>query len=180
MATRAWRGEEVRRSTTFLDLQQAVACSTRVAIVVVLSAGTMHVSLLRQKLGFSLSLLSSHLKVLRDAAIVDYEEEGTRHAYSLLAAARVRVVEAGLAIRLKGDDGSTLAGTVPATSPVMRLLASALRAAAKVQETGATHGTALRPVAASRIKPKRKTAYVVFRNPIRGSDTAAERRGSCD
>jgi DNA-binding transcriptional ArsR family regulator len=88
----------------------------------------MHVSRLRELLGFSLSLLSSHLKVLRLAGIVDYEGEGTRHAYSLLAAAHIDVAEAGLTIHLVGDDGSTLIGTVPRTSPVMRVLASAIRA----------------------------------------------------
>jgi DNA-binding transcriptional ArsR family regulator len=134
-----------------------------VAILIVLSGGAMHVSRMRQVLGYSLSLLSSHLRVLREASIVDYEEEGTRHTYSLLAAARIDLVSAGLKIHLSGNDGSTLVGTVPKASPVMRLLVNAVRAVADRRKGDGRAGVELdvkpiRPPAPSTSRPRRRTA----------------------
>jgi DNA-binding transcriptional ArsR family regulator len=127
MATKAWRGDEVRRSTTFLDLHAIMGCTTRLSILAVLSRGPVHGIDLCRALGLSQSLVSSHCRPLREAGMIEYDSDGTRHVYSLCAGVRITISESGFAVHLTGNDGSTLAGTIPWESPVMRLLQRAVQ-----------------------------------------------------
>ncbi len=131
MATKAWRDPEFRRSTTFEDLLEVLSCDSRRAILIVLSGGPMRVKDLVRWLGFGTQHISNHLTMLRENGIVDFDGEGSNHFYHLTRPAPIRVVDAGLAISLKADDGSPLSGMIVNASPLMRTLERAV-AASKV------------------------------------------------
>lgn len=126
MATDYWREDTPRQPTRFEDLQAGIACSTRVAIVVTLSHGPCDVSHLKQILGFSMPLLSNHLKVLRESRLVEYDREGGRHVYRLAGSLTVRLDPSLITLSLRADDKSTLVANIPMTAPITRILACAL------------------------------------------------------
>lgn len=150
MATKAWRDEQHRRSTSFEDLQAIVKCSTRMAILVALSGGPMHVTDLCRALGFDLPLLSNHLKLLRETGVVEFETEAGHRVYHLVSAPPFVVTESGLTLDIAADDGSTLSGMIPKAAALMRVLERAI-AASK----------------ATRSRPMRPAPVVVVRPPGR-------------
>ena len=65
------------------SLLKVLADETRLAVVRQLIDGPRHVGEINEKLGLEQSLMSHHLKVLRDAGIVIAERDGKAVLYSL-------------------------------------------------------------------------------------------------
>jgi len=65
------------------DLLKVLADETRLAVVQQLLAGAKHVSQMNDHLGVDQSLLSHHLKVLREGGIVESHRDGKSVLYQL-------------------------------------------------------------------------------------------------
>jgi ArsR family transcriptional regulator len=65
------------------DKLKTLADSTRLAVLEILMEGPKHVTELNTVLGLDQSLLSHHLKVLRDASLVESVRDGKAVLYSL-------------------------------------------------------------------------------------------------
>ena len=65
------------------SILKVLADDTRLAVVRQLMAGPKHVNVLNQALGLEQSLLSHHLKVLREGGIVVAERDGKAMLYRL-------------------------------------------------------------------------------------------------
>jgi len=91
---------------------KVLADPTRLAIVRCLRKGALHVQEINQRLGLEQSLLSHHLKVLRDAGMVSAHRDGKAVLYTLHD--RVRLDEAeGIDLgccRLSFPDGASPRG----------------------------------------------------------------------
>lgn len=72
-------GEEVSCASVL----KVLADETRLAVVEQLLTGPMHVGRINQALGVEQTLLSHHLRVLRDAHLVTSERDGKYVVYSL-------------------------------------------------------------------------------------------------
>jgi DNA-binding transcriptional ArsR family regulator len=68
------------------DIWAALGDGTRRAIVLMLAAGPLSVGALAARLPVTRSAVSQHLKVLKDAGLVDEEAIGTRRIYCVDAA----------------------------------------------------------------------------------------------
>ncbi len=80
------------------DLLKLLADPTRLAVLRQLLDGPLHVGAINEPLGVEPSLLSHHLRVLREGGIVDSRRDGKAVLYSL--APRFRARRAGQAIDL--------------------------------------------------------------------------------
>ena len=80
------------------DLLKVLADQTRLAVVAQLLEGPRHVGQLNAALGLEPSLLSHHLRVLRDAGLVESRRDGKAVLYQLARA--VRAARKGKAINL--------------------------------------------------------------------------------
>jgi len=80
------------------DLLKVLADETRLAVVRLLMERPKHVAEINQPLGLEQSLLSHHLKVLREAGLVVAQRDGKAVLYSL--APRFTASQAGQAINL--------------------------------------------------------------------------------
>lgn len=69
--------------TTCASLLKTLADETRLAVVRQLIDGPKHVGEINASLGLEQSLLSHHLKILRDAGLVTSERDGKAVLYSL-------------------------------------------------------------------------------------------------
>lgn len=67
----------------YVKLYKALAHPIRIKIIRMLLDGPLCVCVLNENVEFSQSNLSQHLKVLRDAGIVESEKDGTRILYSI-------------------------------------------------------------------------------------------------
>jgi ArsR family transcriptional regulator, nickel/cobalt-responsive transcriptional repressor len=65
------------------DLLKALGDATRLQVLQVLLGGPLHVNDLQEKLGTEQSLLSHHLKVLREAGLVLAERDGKAVLYRI-------------------------------------------------------------------------------------------------
>ncbi len=65
------------------SLLKILADETRLAVVRQLMAGPKHVGEINESLGLEQSLMSHHLKVLREAGLVNAERDGKAVLYSL-------------------------------------------------------------------------------------------------
>ena len=65
------------------DVLKVLADETRLSVVEQLLDGAKHVGEINQSLNIEQSLLSHHLRVLRDAGLVDSRREGKQVFYSL-------------------------------------------------------------------------------------------------
>ena len=65
------------------DLLKLLADETRLAVVRQLLDGPRHVGAINEALGLEQSLLSHHLKVLREAGLVESQRDGKAVLYSL-------------------------------------------------------------------------------------------------
>lgn len=90
--------ESVETPQSCSSLLKVLADETRLAVVERLLAGSKHVSEINETLGIEQSLLSHHLKVLREAGLVTAERDGKQVLYSL--AERVRSKRTVRAINL--------------------------------------------------------------------------------
>lgn len=126
MGKDAWREDQPLRRTTFEDLQLTISCSTRLGIVIALARGHMDVNQLGTRLKFSQSLLSNHLKVLREAGFVDFDRDGGRHLYHITNNLQVGIDSGGVSISLHAGDRSVLSANIPLDSPTIRQLQAAL------------------------------------------------------
>ena len=70
-------------AVTCASLLKVLADETRLAVVDRLLSGPKHVAEINETLGVERSLLSHHLKVLRDARIVTAQRDGKQVLYSL-------------------------------------------------------------------------------------------------
>ncbi len=84
--------------TACVDRLKVLADATRLAVVESLMAGPQRVGVLMDRLHVEQSLLSHHLKVLREAGLVDTERDGKAVVYRL--ADYVKTDSAGQAINL--------------------------------------------------------------------------------
>ncbi len=66
-----------------VDKLKVLADPTRLAVVEALMAGPRHVGELNEEIGLDQSLLSHHLKVLRDSGLVTSERDGKAVLYRL-------------------------------------------------------------------------------------------------
>ena len=66
------------------DILKAIGDATRLQVLQVLLNGPLHVNDLQEKLGTEQSLLSHHLKVLREAGLVESTRRGTWAFYRLV------------------------------------------------------------------------------------------------
>jgi len=82
-----------------VDKLKVLADTTRLAVVQRLMHGSCHAGTLGEELGVEQSLLSHHLKLLRDAGLVDSERDGKAVLYSL--APGIEVPSSGGAINLE-------------------------------------------------------------------------------
>lgn len=69
---------------------KALADETRLAVVRYLLSGSCHVGALQAALGIEQSLLSHHLKQLREAGIVESERDGKAVLYRLTSSVELR------------------------------------------------------------------------------------------
>jgi ArsR family transcriptional regulator len=74
---------ESGESTSCASVLKVLADETRLAVVEQLLSGPKHVGEVNETLGVEQSLLSHHLKVLRDAGLVTAERDGKQMLYSL-------------------------------------------------------------------------------------------------
>lgn len=81
------RNEETQPCASVLKV---LADSTRLAVVEKLLDGPQHVGEINATLGVEQSLLSHHLKVLRDAGLVTAERDGKQVLYALADHLRAR------------------------------------------------------------------------------------------
>ena len=65
------------------SILKVLADETRLAVVEQLLSGPMHVGQINESLGVEQTLLSHHLRVLRDANLVTSERDGKHVTYSL-------------------------------------------------------------------------------------------------
>jgi len=70
-------------ATSCADLLKVLADETRLAVVQQLLEGPRHVGEMNEELGIDQSLLSHHLKVLRESGIVSGERDGKAMLYRL-------------------------------------------------------------------------------------------------
>jgi len=70
---------------------KALADTTRLRIIAALLAGSLNVNEIAQRLGLSQFNVSKHLRVLREAEIVEMKPVGNRREYSIAAGFRSRV-----------------------------------------------------------------------------------------
>ena len=83
------RGARARKNASEADCAEvfrAVGDATRLAVLQVLLQGPAHVGDLMERLDIEQSLLSHHLKVLREAGLVVAEREGKRVRYRIAPA----------------------------------------------------------------------------------------------
>jgi ArsR family transcriptional regulator len=80
------------------DRLKVLAEDTRLQVMRLLSEGAQHVGDLQNRLGVEQSLLSHHLRVLREAGLVEAERDGKAVLYRI--APEVQVQQAGEAIHL--------------------------------------------------------------------------------
>ena len=80
------------------DRLKVLADETRLAVVRQLMDGPLHVGAINDSLGLEQSLLSHHLRILREAGIVKAERDGKAVLYSL--APDVESASAGKAVNL--------------------------------------------------------------------------------
>lgn len=78
------------------DKLKVLADPTRLAIVHALMEGPQHVGLLNESIQIGQSLLSHHLKVLRDSGLVTSERDGKAVLYGLAAGVRVSSGSSGI------------------------------------------------------------------------------------
>jgi ArsR family transcriptional regulator len=83
---------------------------TRFAVVELLLAGPRYVNELQAALGIEQSLLSHHLRVLRDAGIVDSVVDGKRRLYSNSGACTRRGIDLGCCRISFPSQGAQVAG----------------------------------------------------------------------
>lgn len=69
---------------------KVLADETRLAVIEQLLSGPMHVGQINDQLGVEQTLLSHHLRVLRDARLVTSERDGKHVIYSLAASIQAR------------------------------------------------------------------------------------------
>jgi DNA-binding transcriptional ArsR family regulator len=79
-------GEEISCAT----MLKALADETRLAVVRQLLTNPQHVGEIQVALGIEQSLLSHHLKLLRDAGIVESERDGKSVLYRLASSVELR------------------------------------------------------------------------------------------
>lgn len=108
------------RHTTVQDLLASVECDTRVAILAALYESRDDVSKLAARTGIPLSLLSNHLRVLRNSGLVTFDENGQRRIYHLSTRAQTTWSESRLTFMLVASDGSNLALSFPRASHLGR------------------------------------------------------------
>lgn len=89
---------KVQESSSCASRLKVLADETRLAVVQRLFDGPKHVGEINENLHIDQSLLSHHLKVLRDAGVVVAERDGKSVLYSL--APEVEVARSGKAINL--------------------------------------------------------------------------------
>lgn len=90
--------EPTQETPSCASLLKVLADETRLAVVEQLLAGPRHVGEINETLGVEQSLLSHHLKVLREAGLVTAERDGKQVLYSL--AKQVQGSSRGHAINL--------------------------------------------------------------------------------
>jgi len=76
-------GESASSQTSCAGLLKVLADETRLEVVRQLMAGPKHVGQINESLGLEQSLLSHHLRVLREAGLVLAERDGKAVLYSL-------------------------------------------------------------------------------------------------
>lgn len=122
-----WQDED-RKPTTAAELQGAIACWTRLQILLVLARAQsreeprVNVGALAAALETSLNHISGQLKRLLEAKLVVYERDGNKHLYSLTSMAAVRSGSEGIHFQLLADDGGVLIFFVPWNSSGARAL----------------------------------------------------------
>lgn len=104
------------RHTTVQDLLASVECDTRIAIMAALHDSHDDVSKLATRLGLPVSLLSNHLRVLRNAELVGFHGDGQRRIYHLSGRAQTTWSDGRLTLMLVAGDGSNLALSFPRAS----------------------------------------------------------------
>ena len=82
---------EAENEISCASLLKVLADETRLAVVRQLIDGPKHVAEINASLGLELSLMSHHLKVLRDAGLVSAERDGKAVLYSLSPQLRTSV-----------------------------------------------------------------------------------------
>jgi len=75
--------EAAEEAPSCASLLKVLADETRLSVVEQLLAGPKHVGEINETLGVEQSLLSHHLKVLREAGLVTAERDGKQVLYSL-------------------------------------------------------------------------------------------------
>ena len=80
--------EECGKGVSCASLLKVLADETRLAVVEQLLDSPKHVSEMNESLGIEQSLLSHHLKVLRDAGLVTSERDGKQVLYRLSPSAQ--------------------------------------------------------------------------------------------
>ncbi len=88
----------MKKTTPCADRLKILAEDTRLQVMRLLSEGGQHVGDLQHRLGVEQSLLSHHLRVLREAGLVVAERDGKAVLYRI--APTVRVKRGGEAINL--------------------------------------------------------------------------------
>jgi ArsR family transcriptional regulator, nickel/cobalt-responsive transcriptional repressor len=78
--------ETVGNATSCAEVLKVLADDTRLAVVRQLMGGPKHVGELNDSLGLEQSLLSHHLRILREAGLVLAERDGKAVLYSLAPA----------------------------------------------------------------------------------------------
>jgi hypothetical protein len=109
---------------------------------------------LAKALGFSVSLLSNHLRELRRFKLVVSRTIGKRHEYELGPHACVNVDTKKATIRLSADDGCTWAITIPRGSEASRLIARGLAWADRKVVRVATRATDVPSAPTAIVEPK--------------------------
>lgn len=98
MANTPLQVNTTKTSATCASVLKVLADETRLAVVEQLLSGPKHVAQINEPLGIEQSLLSHHLKVLREAGLVKTERDGKHVRYSLIPSIQGR--RSGRAIHL--------------------------------------------------------------------------------
>lgn len=129
MAIHNRRQDEGPKPTTAADIQGAIACWTRLQILIVLAralqtGGDPRVSVtnIAASLGTSLNHVSGQLTRLLEARLVVYDTDGNKHLYALTPAAAVTFGREGIHFRLDAEDGAFVTFFVPWNSHGTRAL----------------------------------------------------------
>jgi ArsR family transcriptional regulator, nickel/cobalt-responsive transcriptional repressor len=103
--------EEAMRTSRCADFMKLLADKTRLAVIQQLLAGPRHVYEINAGLGVDPTLLSHHLRVLREAGLVRADREGKSLLYRL--APQVRLIQRPRVI----DFGCCQLSLTPTTNP---------------------------------------------------------------